>query len=227
MSTDIFGGNRDGCEERVIAAIRRRREEGRQKYGKSMDRKDLSVLDWIKHAQEEAMDLAIYLERVKEGVEAIMLSDSAVSEQVRVDVYVDASMSAGGEHRYVACMYFLDNNHTKTPNHIVCERVQDEESTVHTEEIAILTAVTHMPDAMRSHKITIHSDHLPSIQRVDRHILPKLKLNVSMQLTRGAGNSTDGHEIRHYSVHKLVKSTMLGAVVWGGGNENSKQEGTT
>lgn len=52
------------CEESVIAKIRERREAGRTKYGTTMERTDLSRLDWLRHAQEEAMDLAIYLERL-------------------------------------------------------------------------------------------------------------------------------------------------------------------
>lgn len=35
-----------------------------QKYGKSMNRSDLSRRQWLVHAQEEAMDLAIYLEKL-------------------------------------------------------------------------------------------------------------------------------------------------------------------
>ena len=51
-------------EEAVIFKIRRRREVGRKKYGTSMERADLSRRAWLTHAQEEAMDLAIYLERI-------------------------------------------------------------------------------------------------------------------------------------------------------------------
>ena len=50
-------------EESVIAKIRQRRDLGRKKYGVSMERTDLSVPQWLQHAQEEAMDLAIYLEK--------------------------------------------------------------------------------------------------------------------------------------------------------------------
>ena len=35
-----------------------------KKYGTTMEREDLSKLDWLKHAQEEAMDLAVYLEKI-------------------------------------------------------------------------------------------------------------------------------------------------------------------
>ena len=32
------------------------------KYGVTLERKDLTTLDWLRHAQEEAMDLAGYLQ---------------------------------------------------------------------------------------------------------------------------------------------------------------------
>lgn len=52
------------CEEAVIQKIRLRRNAGRKKYGTTMERTDLNRLQWLQHAQEEAMDLAIYLERL-------------------------------------------------------------------------------------------------------------------------------------------------------------------
>lgn len=52
-------------EERVIARIRQRRDAGRAKYGTSMEREDVDTLGWINHAQEEAMDFCIYLERLR------------------------------------------------------------------------------------------------------------------------------------------------------------------
>lgn len=58
-----------GCEEAVIEKIRQRREAGRKKYGTTMERKDLEQRDWLRHAQEEAMDLAIYLERLIQDLE--------------------------------------------------------------------------------------------------------------------------------------------------------------
>lgn len=56
-------------EESVIQKIRERRDRGRKKYGTTMERDDLSNVQWLVHAQEEAMDLAIYLERlIRESV---------------------------------------------------------------------------------------------------------------------------------------------------------------
>ena len=37
-----------------------------QIYGVNLDRTDLSVLDWIQHAQEEHMDAILYLEKLKQ-----------------------------------------------------------------------------------------------------------------------------------------------------------------
>tara|TARA_R110002096_G_scaffold9242_5_gene36912 strand:- start:825 stop:1028 length:204 start_codon:yes stop_codon:yes gene_type:complete len=51
-------------EYRVCTKITQRANVGKKKYGTTMDRKDLTKLEWLKHAQEEAMDLAVYLEKI-------------------------------------------------------------------------------------------------------------------------------------------------------------------
>jgi hypothetical protein len=51
-------------EARVAARIQERAARGLNKYGVSMERTDLTTLDWLRHAQEEALDLAVYLEKV-------------------------------------------------------------------------------------------------------------------------------------------------------------------
>ena len=51
-------------ESKVCDKILERSEIGKQKYGVTMERQDLSRLQWLKHAQEEAMDLAVYLEKL-------------------------------------------------------------------------------------------------------------------------------------------------------------------
>ncbi len=53
-----------GIEEDVCFKIIKRSEMGRKKYGTTMERTDLSEIEWLKHAQEEAMDLAVYLEKL-------------------------------------------------------------------------------------------------------------------------------------------------------------------
>lgn len=51
-------------EDSVASKLKTRALAGFNKYGVTMERTDLSRLDWLIHAQEEAMDLAVYLERL-------------------------------------------------------------------------------------------------------------------------------------------------------------------
>jgi hypothetical protein len=57
MTTDaIVQGVRDKLAQRAAVGL--------AKYGTTMERTDLTRLDWLHHAQQEAMDLAVYLERL-------------------------------------------------------------------------------------------------------------------------------------------------------------------
>jgi hypothetical protein len=55
----------DSIVNTVIDSFIKRSNFGYQKYGTTLDRDDLSVLDWIQHAQEEHMDAILYLEKLK------------------------------------------------------------------------------------------------------------------------------------------------------------------
>jgi hypothetical protein len=55
----------DSCVKSVIQQFISRAEVGKKKYGTDLDRTDLSLLDWIQHAQEEHMDAILYLEKLK------------------------------------------------------------------------------------------------------------------------------------------------------------------
>ena len=51
--------------ENIVAfKVLQRAEAGLNKYGTTMERSDLTKLEWLTHAQEEAMDLVVYLERL-------------------------------------------------------------------------------------------------------------------------------------------------------------------
>lgn len=50
--------------EAVREKMKLRAEVGLNKYGVTTERTDLTRLQWLRHAQEEAMDLAVYLERL-------------------------------------------------------------------------------------------------------------------------------------------------------------------
>lgn len=52
----------------IVEAVRQRLADrsatGLAKYGVPMGRTDLTRAQWLRHAQEEALDLAVYLERL-------------------------------------------------------------------------------------------------------------------------------------------------------------------
>jgi hypothetical protein len=56
----------DSIVKSVIEKFVSRAEFGKKKYGTDLDRTDLSLLDWIQHAQEEHMDAILYLEKLKQ-----------------------------------------------------------------------------------------------------------------------------------------------------------------
>lgn len=53
-------------EDRVVDKIARRAEIGLKKYGVGMDRSDINLEGWLNHLQEELLDAAIYVERLRE-----------------------------------------------------------------------------------------------------------------------------------------------------------------
>lgn len=53
----------------IVQKFVERSKFGKQKYGTDLDRTDLSVLDWIQHAQEEHMDAILYLEKLKKTIQ--------------------------------------------------------------------------------------------------------------------------------------------------------------
>ena len=51
---------------RVLARFSERSNVGIRKYNTTLERNDLTTLEWLTHAQEEAMDFVLYLERLKD-----------------------------------------------------------------------------------------------------------------------------------------------------------------
>lgn len=66
MSYDFVSiDNKDSVVFRIAHLLKIRSETGIRKYGTTLDRTDLSVKQWIDHAIEEALDHALYLEKLK------------------------------------------------------------------------------------------------------------------------------------------------------------------
>lgn len=65
MSQWIDTQIKDSVVQSVINKFKQRSEVGIKKYNTTLDREDLTREQWIEHAQEEAMDLILYLEKLK------------------------------------------------------------------------------------------------------------------------------------------------------------------
>ena len=59
----------DSVVDTILNKFIDRAEMGFTKYSNTLDRKDLSKLEWINHAQEELMDGILYLERLKQEID--------------------------------------------------------------------------------------------------------------------------------------------------------------
>ena len=55
----------DTLVDSIVDSFISRAAQGKAKYGQTLDRQDLSTLEWIRHAQEELMDGILYLEKLK------------------------------------------------------------------------------------------------------------------------------------------------------------------
>ena len=55
----------DPFVESVITKYAERSRVGIEKYGTTLERNDLSLLDWLNHLQEELMDATLYIEKLK------------------------------------------------------------------------------------------------------------------------------------------------------------------
>ena len=55
----------DAITEAVVAQLRTRAQKGKLKYGTTMERDDLTLIQWLQHLQEELMDAAVYVEKLK------------------------------------------------------------------------------------------------------------------------------------------------------------------
>ena len=70
--------------ENVVSQLRAREERGLSKYGVNTERTDLSTIEWLQHLQEELMDGAVYIEKLKKelkGTERKRLDMKVMKEQ--------------------------------------------------------------------------------------------------------------------------------------------------
>lgn len=56
---------RSNLLSQVVAELDARELKGLDTYGTTLDRTDLTRSEWLQHAYEEALDLALYLKKLK------------------------------------------------------------------------------------------------------------------------------------------------------------------
>ena len=56
---------------KVLAKYYERSQLGIQKYGRTLNRDDLNLIEWLNHLQEELMDATLYIEKLKQDVKFI------------------------------------------------------------------------------------------------------------------------------------------------------------
>lgn len=56
---------KDQIVEQIKEKFDERSEIGIAKYGTTLERGDLSLLDWLSHLQEELMDATLYIQKLK------------------------------------------------------------------------------------------------------------------------------------------------------------------
>ena len=59
----------DKIVEQVKDKFSERSEIGIAKYGTTLERGDLSLLDWLNHLQEELMDATLYIQKLKNDLD--------------------------------------------------------------------------------------------------------------------------------------------------------------
>ena len=56
--------------DNVVKSFYNRMETGYKKYGVKTERKDIDLMGWLQHLQEELMDACVYVERIKSELKA-------------------------------------------------------------------------------------------------------------------------------------------------------------
>jgi len=91
---------------RVLARFNERSQVGITKYNTTLERTDLSTLQWLTHAQEEAMDFVLYLERLKD--EYKNQQHESIERQVNILKYALDEMMTGFDSEEDRMDFILD-----------------------------------------------------------------------------------------------------------------------
>ena len=60
---------KDKIVKSVVDKFEQRSDVGQRKYGVTLERDDLTFVEWLTHLQEELMDATLYVEKLKSELE--------------------------------------------------------------------------------------------------------------------------------------------------------------
>jgi len=80
----------DKIINRVIEKIQKRAEAGYKKYGVGLDKDDQSLDTWLNHLQEELMDAANYIEKIR----AVL-----IEEEKKLSKYPESSWTSDSTNK--------------------------------------------------------------------------------------------------------------------------------
>ena len=83
---------------RVLAKYYERSETGIKKYGRTLDRDDLNLIDWLNHLQEELMDATLYIEKLKKEAQK-----KSIIELMNMDSYEPKGCACYGSNSMHEC----------------------------------------------------------------------------------------------------------------------------
>ena len=84
---------KDEVVRKVRSEMLIRSAKGLNKYGTTMSENDLSLKQWLQHAKEEAMDLALYLQRAIDEIDGTEPKQNSNSNGLTDDEYRDISFA--------------------------------------------------------------------------------------------------------------------------------------
>lgn len=81
LTKEVFDSEfkQDTVVSSVLNKFKSRSNTGIKKYNTTMDRDDLSFMDWITHLQEELMDAVIYCEKIKKYETTVTVTENTKS----------------------------------------------------------------------------------------------------------------------------------------------------
>ena len=76
----------DSIVESIRKQLLERSNVGIEKYGTTLDRSDLSLLEWLEHVKQEQMDSVLYLEKIIQEIKKAK-QDLQLPQRQNQDLY--------------------------------------------------------------------------------------------------------------------------------------------